>query len=122
MFWRRSVSGDTPSRPRLAVDVPFRIIGYIGEPEIEMGRLLWSGIDPQRYFKRDASEEKEAYKHLLTLDYVGQVVLWHTAQPNEPGQVWLEASVERVERLNRQIRGGEPLRYRQEQPSASPSA
>jgi hypothetical protein len=108
----------------LAVDVPFRIIGYTGEPETEVGCLLWSGVDPQRYFKHGASaaEDKGAYTHLLTLDYVGQVVLWNSAQSNEQGRDWVEASPERIERLNRQIRGGEPLRYRQELPSTSASA
>ncbi len=113
------MNGDSPSRPRLAFDDPFRVIGYVGEPADEIGILLWSGIDPRRYFNRGNRPEVESFRHLLTLDFTGQVVAWQSMQPDDQEHRWLEAPSASIENLNRHISDVEPLRYRQAQPPAS---
>jgi hypothetical protein len=116
------VNGDSPSKRRLFFDDPFRIVGYVGEPAHETGVLLWSGIDPNRYFKRSPQSEVDSFEHLLTLDYAGQVVAWQSMQSDAQGRRWLEVPWESIENLNRHIRDVEPLRYRQAQPPASPKS
>lgn len=106
------MTADSPSRPRLAFDDPFRVIGYCGDPANETGVLLWSGIDPRRFFSRDHRSEIEAFNHLLTLDFSSQVVAWQTAAPDGQHREWREASPESIEHLNHRIRETEPLRYR----------
>ena len=114
------VSGDVPSsRPRLVFDDPFRIVGYVSEPAREIGILLWTGIDPQRYFRRHNQSEVESFKHLLTLDYAGQVVAWQSKPANEQKDSWLEVQPEIIENLNRYIRDIEALRYRPSPAAAS---
>lgn len=113
------MNGDTPSRPRLVFDDPFRIVGYVGEPASETGILLWSGIDPHRYFKRSNLSEIASFKHLLTLDYAGQVVAWQSIQSGDRETQWLEAPSGSIDNLNRHIREVEPLRYHQTQPATS---
>lgn len=113
------MNDDTPSsRPRLVFDDPFRIVGYVGEPTDEVGVLLWSGIDPYRYFKRGNKSEIESFRHLLTLDYAGQVVAWQSLDPGDHEHRWSEAPQESMDRLNDHIRSTEPLRYRLAQPPA----
>ncbi|MBK8185242.1 MAG: hypothetical protein IPK63_21005 [Candidatus Competibacteraceae bacterium] len=116
------MGGDAPSsRPRLVFDDPFRVVGYVGEPAMEVGVLLWAGIDPQRYFRRNYRPEIESFRHLLTLDYAGQVVAWQSLQPGaEPP--WLEVRPEIIENLNRHIRDVESLRYQEGQPPLSPAS
>lgn len=106
------MNGDSPSRPRLVFDDPFRVVGYTGEPTDETGILLWSGIDPYRYFKGSHPAEIAPFKHLLTLDYAGQVVAWQTIQSSAQESRWLEVPSESLDNLNRRIRDVEPLRYR----------
>ncbi|MEI2779763.1 MAG: hypothetical protein V9H25_00230 [Candidatus Competibacter sp.] len=113
---------DSPSRPRLVFDDPFRVIGYSGDPADEIGVLLWSGIDPHRYFNRDHRTETESFRHLLTLDFSGQVVAWQSVRPDGRERQWLEVPPESIEDLNRRIRETEPLRYRPAQPPASPKS
>jgi len=115
------VTADSPSRPRLVFDDPFRVIGYCGDPANEIGVLLWSGIDPRRYFDRDHRSEIEAFRHLLTLDFSGQVVAWRSAPLDGQNRQWQEARPESIEHLNRRIRETEPLRYRPAQPPDSPT-
>jgi hypothetical protein len=115
------MNGDTPStRPRLIFDDPFRVVGYVGDPADETGVLLWSGIDPHRYFNRSDQSEAESFRHLLTLDYAGQVVAWQSKQTDDQGPRWLEAPPESIDNLNLRIHDVEPLRYQQAQPAASP--
>ena len=114
------MNGDSPSRPRLVFDDPFRVVGYVGEPAEETGVLLWSGIDPRRFFNRSDQSGTESFRHLLTLDYTGQVVAWQSMQIDDRGHRWLEAPPESIESLNRHIRDVEPLRYQQAKPTVSP--
>lgn len=108
------MNGDTPSsRPRLVFDVPFRVVGYVDAPPEEVGVLLWSGIDPYRYFKQGNRSGDESFKHLLTLDYAGEVVGWQSAQSDNSEHRWLDAPQDHIERINERIRTIEPLRYRQ---------
>lgn len=119
-FGGAAVNGDSPSMPRLAFDDPFRVVGYVGEPAGEIGILLWSGIDPHRYFKGSKRSEAESFRHLLTLDYTGHVVAWQSVRPDGQGEQWLEVPSESIEDLNRHIRNVEPLRYRQALPPDRP--
>lgn len=107
------MNGDSLSRPRLIFDDPFRVIGYIGDPANEMGVLLWSGIDPHRYFSQNDLASVESFNHLLTLDYAGQIVAWQSLQSDNQERRWSEAPPDSIETLNRRIREVEPLRYRQ---------
>jgi hypothetical protein len=107
------VTGDSPSKPRLIFDDPFRVIGYGGDPANEMGILLWSGIDPHRYFSKNDLAAVESFSHLLTLDYAGQIVAWQSLQSDNRERRWSEAPQDSIETLNRRIREVEPLRYRQ---------
>lgn len=107
------MNGDAPSsRPRLVFDVPFRVVGYVGAPAEEVGVLLWSGIDPYRYFKQSDRPGAGSFKHLLTLDYAGEVVGWQSAQLDGTERHWLDAQPDLIERINEHIRTVEPLRYR----------
>lgn len=108
------MNGDTPSsRPRLVFDIPFRVVGYVSTPAEEVGVLLWSGIDPYRYFNQSDRSGAESFEHLITLDYEGAVVGWQSAQLDGSERRWLEVSPDLITQLNERIRAGEPLRYRQ---------
>jgi hypothetical protein len=96
----------------LIFDDPFRVVGYVGEPADETGVLLWSGADPLRYLNRSDLLEVESFKHLLTLDFSGQVVAWHSMQSDDRERRWLEVAWQSIENLNRHIRDVGPLRYR----------
>ena len=106
------MNGDSPSRPRLIFDDPFRVVGYVGDPADETGVLLWSGIDPHRYFSKNDLAAVESFNHLLTLDYAGQIVAWQSMQSDDRERRWLEVAWQSIENLNRHIRDVEPLRYR----------
>ncbi|MFO7642218.1 MAG: hypothetical protein R6X17_13425 [Candidatus Competibacteraceae bacterium] len=84
----------------------------MGEPANETGVLLWSGADLLRYLNRSDQLEVESFKHLLTLDFSGQVVAWHSMQSDDRERRWLEVAWQSIENLNRHIRDVEPLRYR----------
>jgi len=96
----------------LIFDDPFRVVGYVGDPADETGVLLWSGIDPHRYFSKNDLAAVESFNHLLTLDYAGQIVAWQSMQSDDRERRWLEVAWQSIENLNRHIRDVEPLRYR----------